>query len=758
MRSRHLVPLVVVVLASLVAAASASAASPSGVVISKLRLRTAASQFDEYVEIQNTSSATVDLSGWQLFDCFTSGGTPRVGTDGDPLGAGTKLPAGQTFVFGKNAGDYTGTADATYNFQVTEAGGFLIKDAGAVTQDAVGAPGTACAEGAGLTFPSTGADFTFTRKAAATGLQDTDDNSADFAGPSGAANGTACGAPCAAPPTPVAIDAVQGSGNTTPRNGQLVEITGVVVGVDNQQGVSNFVNLDPRQAGIYVETPTADQDANPATSEGIFVGGLGPADRAASHVGQTVTVSGKVSELFNLTSIDASGRAPVFSGSASSVNLPAPVTIDPAQATAQSTLANGTRSYYESLEGMRVRLAVGTADSGGTNKFGELFLRPGTTRERVFRIAAFPVGPPDLIKTAQDAGSKDVDPTNPSRNPDSTTRVNGDLFDSVTDLVGPMGFTFSEYQISPQRGAAPRVHKGPIHYPPFVPRPPRHSLRVANFNMENLFAAGMTDDGHTFTQAEVDAKTTRLADGIGNILHRPDVVVTEEVAALAPLQQVARKLHGYTAYWLASTDARHIAVGLLVKRGVAVSNLHQIGRDATTTESGCADDGVSNKLFERPPLEVDLRKHGLSFTLIGNHLASQSHPEPCRQAQTQFLHDEAAAIEAAGGQVMVIGDLNDFEDGAALTQNLVSAGVTLKNLWSEAPADNRYSFQFNGQLQTLDHIFVTDGLHAGVRDVRYVHFDNDYFERDETRHAAGVSDHDPPVVTIALPRESHGGW
>ena len=81
--------------------------------------------------------------------------------------------------------------------------------------------------------------------------------------------------------------------------------------------------------------------------------------------------------------------------------------------------------------------------------------------------------------------------------------------------------------------------------------------------------------------------------------------------------------------------------------------------------------------------------------------------------------------------------------------------MTLKNLWSEAPADNRYSFQFDGQLQTLDHIFVTDGLHAGVSDVRYVHFDNDYFERDETRHAAGVSDHDPPLVTIALPRRDH---
>jgi predicted extracellular nuclease len=754
-RSRHLLPLVVVLLASLVAAASASAASPSGVVISKLRLRTAASQFDEYVEVQNTSSATVDLSGWQLFDCFTSGGTSRVGTDGDPLGAGTKLPAGQTFVFGKNAGDYTGTADATYNFQVTEVGGFLIKDAGAVTQDAVGAPGTGCAEGPGLTFPTTGADFTFTRRAAGAGLQDTDDNAADFAGPSGAANGSACGQPCEPPPTPLAIDAIQGSGATSPRNGQLVQITGVVIGVDNQQGVSNFVNLDARQAGIYVETPTSAQDANPATSEGIFVGGLSAADRSARHIGQTVTVVGKVTELFNLTAIDATGRTLAFSGTADRANLPAPVTIDPAQAAAQTAATSGNRPYYETLEGMRVRLAVGTADSGGTNKFGELFLRPGTTRERVFRVASLPVGPADLIKSAQDAGSRDVDPTNPSRNPDSRTRVNADLFDSVSDLVGPMGFTFLEYQVTPQPGEGPHVHRGPTRYPPFVPSQPRRTLRVANFNMENLFAAGMTDDGHTFTQPEVDAKTTRLADAVGNVLHRPDVVVTEEVAALAPLQEVARKLHGYTAYWLASTDARHIAVGLLVKRGVAVSNLRQFGRDATTTATGCADDGVSNKLFERPPLEVDLRKDGLSFTLIGNHLASQSHPEPCRSAQTQFLHDETAALEAAGRQVMVIGDLNDFEDGAALTQNLVSAGVTLKNLWSQATADNRYSFQFDGQLQTLDHIFVTDGLHAAMRDVRYVHFDNDYFERDETRHAAGVSDHDPPLVTIALPQRHH---
>jgi len=51
----------------------------------------------------------VDLSGWQLEDCFSSSGTQRLGADGNPLAAGTTLLAGQTFVFGKDDGDYTGS-------------------------------------------------------------------------------------------------------------------------------------------------------------------------------------------------------------------------------------------------------------------------------------------------------------------------------------------------------------------------------------------------------------------------------------------------------------------------------------------------------------------------------------------------------------------------------------------------------------------------------------------------------------------------
>lgn len=740
---------VLIVIAASLFVAPTALASPSGVVISQFRTRTAASQYDEYLQIANTTGAAVDLSGWRLYDCYTSAGKPAVGTDGEPLPPGTVLPAGKSFVFGKDAGDYTGTADAAYHYQVTESGGFQLRDGSGTVQDGVGATGTACAEGAGLTLPTTGSDFTFTRRGIPPAFQDSDENAADFGTPTGEADGTPCGGECAAPPAPTAIDQVQGSGATSPMVGAKVEITGVVVGVDNQVGVSNYTELDPRQAGIYVETPTAEQDTNTQTSEGIFVGGLPAEYRSAEHIGQTVTISGTVAELFGLTMVEAAGQTPVFSGKAKGSNLPAPVVIDPNAAAAQSVAANGSRSYYETLEGMRVELAVGTADSGGTSKFGELFLMPGKKRQLITGGYTVSQGPPALIDTYQDAGSADVDPTNPSAEPASSSRIDADLFDRVKDVVGPVGFDFGNYGIVPQPGNAPKVSAGPTAYQPEAPRAKRGTLRVTNFNMENLFGVGMVDDGHTFTQEEIDAKTTRLANAI-RVLRRPEVIAVEEVASEASLQEVAEKLGGYRAIWMPSNDERQIAVGYLVDEGLNVTDVRQIGKEATTPVTGCNDNPADDpQLFERPPLEIGLKIGKTRFSLIANHWASQGHPEACREAQAAFVGEQVKQLEAAGGSAMVIGDLNAFQDSPSMSS--LANGTTLRDLWSKAPADNRYSFAYNGLLETLDHIFVTKKLAKQVEEMRYVHIDNDYYERNETTSPTGVSDHDPPVVRIAIP-------
>ena len=126
------------------------------------------------------------------------------------------------------------------------------------------------ASACGVSSPAAGGGTSRGSKGIPPAFQDTDENAADFGAPSGEADGTPCGEACAAPPAPTAIDAIQGSSATSPMVGAKVQITGIVVGVDNQVGVSNYTELDPRQAGIYVETPTAEQDNNTQTSEGIF--------------------------------------------------------------------------------------------------------------------------------------------------------------------------------------------------------------------------------------------------------------------------------------------------------------------------------------------------------------------------------------------------------------------------------------------------------------------------------------------------------
>jgi predicted extracellular nuclease len=718
-------------LCAVVSLAEPTVASPSssGIVISELRLRGPAGGNDELIELANTSSAPVDLSGWKLVGCSATAPTGERAT----IPAGTRLPAGAHLLL-TNVGSsgYSGAVagDVTYTTGISDTGGAILRDAAGATVDAVGATTTtaACREGAGLSFPTTNADSSFERSGA-----DTDRNEADFVTRS-PSSPQACGAPCAAPVAPRRIGEVQGAGASSPLVGQTVTIRGVVTGIDNQQGVANYVNLVPEEAGVWVQSLPSDEDADPASSEGVFVADV--TDRAASRIGRTVTVTGKVREHFGLTEVDATA-APTYDGAAAA---PAPVTIDPARASSQTS-----RAYYESLEGMRVRLATGTADSGGTNKFGELFLRPGTDATRVFRGAV----PADLIATAQDAGSDDVDPGNPSAEPASTTRVNADLFDRVDDVVGPLAFSFSHYKVMVQPGMPPAVTHGPTPFPWRAPAPARETLRFASFNVENHFPAGSVNDGHTITQAEYEAKRDRIVDAIANKLRRPDVVGVQEVVGEPTLADLAAQLGDYTAYMEPTNDARGIAVGFLVKDTVRVTGERQLGKDATTTVNGCSDGAADPHLFNRPPLAIDVRKGAFEATLITNHWASQSHPDACRDAQAQFLHDEVLRLEGAGEQVLVSGDLNTFESSTALT-TVLPTGTSLTNLWSRAPDAERYSYAFSGALQTLDHVFVTDRLAQAVTDVRYAHFDNDYYERDTPGEGTKVSDHDPPLVTFAI--------
>ena len=295
---------------------------------------------------------------------------PRSGRTANRCRAGTELPAGKSFVFGKDIGDYSGVADATYHFQVTETGGFQLRDKSGAVQDAVGAPGTACAEGAGLVDADDAApNFTFTRDGTPPALVDTTKTPPTSANRRAKRTESRAAKNARRRPSRPRSTRSRAAARPARWSARKVEITGVVVGVDNQVGVSNFTELDPRQEGIYVETPTAEQDTNTQTSEGIFVGGLPAEDRSAEHIGQTVTVSGIGRRALRPDDGRSDGPDADLHRHGEEEEPPRPGRDRPERGrSAERSPSNGTRPYYESLEGMRVELPVGTADSGGTSQ------------------------------------------------------------------------------------------------------------------------------------------------------------------------------------------------------------------------------------------------------------------------------------------------------------------------------------------------------------------------------------------------------
>jgi predicted extracellular nuclease len=538
-------------------------------------------------------------------------------------------------------------------------------------------------------------------------------------------------APFAATP----IGAIQGSGYASPLAGQRRSLEGVVTGFDDEIGQSTS-GLFPEDRGLFVQDAG---DGDDTTSDGIFVAEILDAQMLARHpIGTRVRVTGVVREKFDQTILDTDGAADAVQARGAGP-VPEPVTLDPALAKAQASDPDG-RAYYERFEGMRVRVAEATANSGGTNKFGELFLTLGPEQDRVFRTDVAQ----DLIAADSDAGAGN--PAVPYLDPDgSTTTVHADLFDRVTELVGPMSYDFSNYRVVPQPGAPPAVDRtpGPAYpYDRLAPSGPGE-LRIASFNVENFFGPGAELDGGIVGDEDYAEKKARIVDAIGDLLERPDVVAVQEVDELAILQEVAADLGGYTAYLREGNDNRGIDVGFLVKDGVTATNLRQWGKAATeTVASTCSD--IPGRLFDRPPLSIDVSKGDVALTVFSNHFASKSgNNQDCRIAQAQFVADAVAGL---GGEALVSGDLNDFEDEGAPT----TLGRTMTPLWGLAPEQERYSFQFSGRLQTLDHMFVTPGLAGRVRHFTYAHFDNDYFERPDPADGHHVSDHDPPVVTLRV--------
>jgi predicted extracellular nuclease len=131
-----------------------------------------------------------------------------------------------------------------------------------------------------------------------------------------------------------------------------------------------------------------------------------------------------------------------------------------------------------------------------------------------------------------------------------------------------------------------------------------------------------------------------------------------------------------------------------------------------------------------------------------------------RREQARYGAAIVSAIEAADPNARVVygGDLNVFPRPDDPVQSnpgdqlapLYDAG--LHNLWEDLVRDvpaSAYSYSFEGQAQTLDHLFVNDPLYADLVQMRAAHINADWAANYAGDGSRGSSDHDPQVARFS---------
>lgn len=158
--------------------------------------------------------------------------------------------------------------------------------------------------------------------------------------------------------------------------------------------------------------------------------------------------------------------------------------------------------------------------------------------------------------------------------------------------------------------------------------------------------------------------------------------------------------------------------------------------------------------------------NGRRVVVVNNHFSSKGGGTPlygavqppvngsederlAQAARVNAFVDDVLAI-AADANVIVLGDFNEFtfENPLQVLIGADDASNVLEDLFETAglPQVERYTYNFEGNAQALDHIFASAALQAASPEVDAVHV-NSEFVADAMR----ASDHDPVVASFLLP-------
>jgi len=580
------------------------------------------------------------------------------------------------------------------------------------------------------------------------------------------------------PAPPVPIHDIQGSGHLSLRNGQTVTT------------VSSIVTA-LRSSGFYIQD--LNPDASDATSEGLFVFTSSSPSGLVS-VGDAVQVTGRINEFraaaASLTITELA--APLTINILTRGNpLPTPVVIGIGGRTPPTTVieddatdvdTNGVFDpdtdgidFYESLEGMLVQVndavAVGPTSDFGSNREIPVVVDAGAnaglrTARGGIVIRSTDFNPERVILNDVIAGG----PTLPSVNV-------GDSYPGIT--IGVIDYSFSNFKL--QVISLPPLSDNHLQQEVMTPIG-ANELAVGTFNVENL------------APGDPPAKFARLAGLIVTNLKAPDVLAIEEIqdnsgatnngvvdaSVTWNLLISAIQLAGGPVYDYRQIDpvnnqdggapGGNIRQGFLFRTDRGLSFIDRAAGGATTANAVVGSGTGTQLLFSpgridptnaafnssRKPLAGEFMFRGHHLFVIANHFNSKGGDDPLfghiqppvrsseaqRHQQAQIEHDFINAIVAADptADVVVMGDINDFEFSDTVT---ILKGTILHDLMDTLPANERYSYVFEGNSQTLDHILFSNNLFdTRPRFYDVVHVNSEFADQ--------ASDHEPQVARITF--------
>lgn len=529
-------------------------------------------------------------------------------------------------------------------------------------------------------------------------------------------------------------------------------------------------------------------------------GSSGTNNLSGTQVGGTLTLVTPTDVYFTNSSITptligAAGRVPpvtvVDDDTVGSVEVPAETTYDP---------ANDGIDFYETLEAMLVKVDNAQV-VGPRNSFGEVWVVADNGAAATGLNARGGITLIDL-----GGGAVDYQPERIQFDDLLFGSMPGaNVGDTVASATGVLSYDFGNFEVL--LTASPTFVDNALVSEVAQVSGGADRLRIGNYNVENLDPNDFdnNDEASGCPDADVsEGKFARIAEQIVDSLGGPDIVALQEVQdesgcvddgvvssalTLSTLAEAIVEAGGpsYTGFDISPVnnedgglpggnirvaylyDASRVTLlegtlGVGDSTSATAATLDAEGGLTLTLSPGRIDPTNTAWTVTRKPLAAVWQFNDERVVTINNHWSSKGGGTPIygrfqpfvngseadRLAQAEVVNafvDSVLALDPAA-KLVVLGDLNEFSFIAPLAVLRGDADVEGPVLTDLVDAqfidEERYTYNFDGNSQALDHLLVTDGLLATDPQVDVVHVNSEF--------ASQASDHDPIVASFNLPQ------